>query len=136
MPISGYFEGALFEAIITAPSGVHQQSVFSWYNYTGEAILITGYTAIIGEGTVGSTQDWALAVSNSANFVANLYTVVAGTSASSTIGAKSVGFATKTGLDLPLSDGQWVHLICTATSKPSTSLRITSHLNAFCPLTK
>lgn len=136
MPISGYFEGALFEAIITAPSGVHQQSVFSWYNYTGEAILITGYTAIIGEGTIGSTQDWSLAVSNSANFVDNLYTVVAGTSASSTIGAKNVGFATKTGLDLPLSDGQWVHLICTATSKPSTSLRITSHLHAFCPLNK
>lgn len=136
MPISGYFEGELFEAIITAPTGMHQQSVFSWYNYTGEAILITGYTAIIGEGTIGSTQDWALAVSNSANFVDNLYTLVGNSGASSTIGAKNVGFATKTGLDLPISDGQWVHLICTFTAKPSTSLRITSHLHAFCPLNK
>lgn len=136
MPISGYFEGELFEATITAPTGTHQQSVFSWYNYTGEAILITGYTAIIGEGTIGSTQDWALAVSNSANFVDNLYTLVGNSGASSTIGAKNVGFATKTGLDLPISDGQWVHLICTFTAKPSTSLRITSHLHAFCPLAK
>lgn len=134
MPISGYFEGALFDAVITAPTGNHQQSVFSWFNYTGENILIAGYTAIVGEGTVGSTQEWALATSTSADFEANLYTVVVGSASTSTIGAKSVGYSTKTSLNLVIPAGQWVHLICTATSKPSTSLRITSHLHGFCPI--
>ena len=134
MPISGYFQGELFDAVITAPTGTHQQSVFSWYNYTGEPILIDGYTAIVGEGTVGSTQEWALATSTSADFEANLYTVVVGSASTSTIGAKHVGYSTKTSLNLTLAVGQWVHLICTATSKPSTSLRITSHLHGFCPI--
>lgn len=137
MPVSGYFEGHLFDADITLPTtGIRQQSVFSWYNYTGENIICDGYTVIVGDGVAGETHTWYLALSDTTNFLANTYTQVVNSNSSSTINSKKIATSIVGGLGVSVAAGEWIHLVCESTSGKSSEMRITSHLHNFMNISK
>lgn len=131
MPISGYFEGHLFDADVIPVTGSTQQSVFSWKNYTGETVLIKGFTVIVGDGTVGSEHEWCLYASNEADFLVNAYTQIA-TSVVSTVNAKGIASVSQTlGTPFSLTNGNWIHLVCLGTTSKNTESRITTHLHSY-----
>lgn len=136
MPVSGYFEGHLFDSDLVPTTGYGQQSVFSWYNYTSETIICDGYTVIVGNGILNEEHIWSLAISDTNNFIANTYTIVPNSNNTSTTGTRGIATVSLGGLSLNIAAGSWVHLICQATTGKNSEYRITTHLHTFMSISK
>jgi hypothetical protein len=146
--INGYYEGPLFEADIDAVPANDQQSVFAWYNYTGEVVYVTGYTVIVGSSANATeTHVFGLFTANNGNFKTNVYTIYDGTGGSvDSIGttansAKHIAtlnknFTTGSGV-ISVDPGTYVGVYCqTITGKSGQEHRISVNLHSFVNIIK
>ena len=132
MPINGYFEGHLFDADVDAAAANNQQSVFSWYNYTGETVTITGYSMIVGIATNGASHTFRLYQSGDAWISTNTLTAVAGSTLVTTGNAKLQASNRLTlATALPIPAGEWIHVVCDTTDAKNSENRISTMLHSF-----
>jgi hypothetical protein len=132
MPINGYFEGHLFDADVDAAAANHQQSVFSWYNYTGETVTVAGYSMIVGVATNGASHTFRLYQSGDAWISTNTLTAVVGSTLVTTGNAKLQASNRLTlATALPIPAGEWIHVVCDTTDAKNSENRISTMLHSF-----
>ena len=146
MPISGYYEGPLFQADINVTPADTQQSVFAWYNYTGETVYVTGYTVVVG-GSANSTEThtFGLFTATNGDFKTNVYTIYDGIGgAADSIGttansAKHIATLNKNfiGAEVQVPAGSYVGVYCIdITAKSNQERRISVNLHSFIDIVK
>ena len=146
MPISGYYEGPLFQADINVTPADTQQSVFAWYNYTGETVYVTGYTVVVG-GSANSTEThtFGLFTATNGDFKTNVYTIYDGTGGTAdSIGttansAKHIATLNKNfiGAEVQVPAGSYVGVYCIdITAKSNQERRISVNLHSFIDIVK
>jgi hypothetical protein len=146
MPISGYYEGPLFQADIDVTPADTQQSVFAWYNYTGETVYITGYTVVVGSSANSTeTHTFGLFTATNGNFKTNVYTIYDGTGGTAdSIGttansAKHIATLNKNfiGAEVQVPAGSYVGVYCIdITNKSNQEHRISVNLHSFIDIVK
>lgn len=146
--IGGYYEGPLFEADLDAVPGDDQQSVFAWYNYTGETVYLNGYTVIVGSSAnTTETHTFGVFTAVSSDFKINVYSIHNGTGGTvdsigtTTNSTKHVAilnknFTTGSGI-IAVDPGTYVGVYCqTITNKSTQEHRVSVNLHSFINIIK
>lgn len=146
--IGGYYEGPLFEADIDAVPANDQQSIFAWYNHTGETVTISGYSVIVGSSAnTTETHQFAMFTATEANFKINAYTTYLGsngdvdsrvttTNSAKHVATANLNFITGSGA-IQVPAGSYVGVYCILiTNKSGQEHRISVNLHSYIPIVK
>jgi len=138
MPVSGYFEGSAF----VVDSQPYQKSLFTWYNYTGEDIIIKGYSVTVGN-TVNDQDPstYQLVTYESVSKVRiNEYVTVSNSTLNATADGNIAYHIASGNLTLAtpivLGAGYYIGVICTAAAKDNSDYRVTFNIHSYMSVKK